>query len=70
MSSQTRNIQRLSADPTKWPRWGPGALCKVFMGYGWASGVWKGLAGARGAVWLSKEGRMVYVGDARNVRAA
>lgn len=62
------NIQRLSASPTSWPSWGPGALCKVFMGYGWASGTWEGLQGGAGRVWLSKERRTVFVRDARNVR--
>jgi hypothetical protein len=68
MSSRTPDHQRLAASPTSWPSWPRGTPCKVFMGYGWASGAWDGLQGQRGAVWLAKEQRMVFCGDARNVR--
>jgi hypothetical protein len=62
--------QRLAGKPTSWPSWPRGTACRVYMGHGWASGVWDGLQGRSGAVWVGKDQRMVYVGDARNVRAA
>ncbi len=59
---------RLAASPTKWPSWTLGRACKVFMGYGWASGTWEGLQGGCGRVRLPKDQRTVIVRDARNVR--
>jgi hypothetical protein len=68
MPKPTPDHQRLARSPTSWPSWPRGTACKVFMGYGWASGTWDGLQGARGAIWLGKEQRTVYCDDARNVR--
>lgn len=68
MPKATPDHQRLASKPTSWPSWPRGTPCKVFMGYGWASGTWDGLQGQRGAVWLGKEQRMVFCDDARNVR--
>lgn len=70
MSSRTSEQERLAQNPEKWPSWPRGTACKVFMGAGWASGTWQGLEGVRGAVWLGKAQRTVYVADARNVRRA
>ena len=60
---------RLASSPTRWPSWAPGRACKVFMGYGWASGAWEGLQGSYGRVRLPKDQRTVIVRDARNVKA-
>lgn len=59
---------RLASSPTSWPLWAPGRPCKVFMGYGWATGTWEGLQGACGRVRLPKDQRTVIVRDARNVQ--
>jgi len=61
-------VNRLAADPTKWPQKPRGAACKVYMGSQWASGTWQGMQGDRGAVWVGKEQRLVLVADCRNVR--
>jgi hypothetical protein len=68
MPKPTPDHQRLAGSPTSWPVWPRGAACKVFMGYGWASGTWDGLQGAAGRVWLGKEQRTVIVRDARNLK--
>lgn len=68
MPKPTPDHQRLAGSLTSWPAWGRGAPCRVYMGYGWASGTWDGLHGASGRVWLPKERRIVFVRDARNLR--
>lgn len=68
MPKPTPDHQRLASSPTSWPAWPRGAACKVFMGYGWASGTWDGVQGAAGRVWLGTEQRTVIVRDARNLK--
>ncbi len=69
MPKATPDHQRLAGSTTSWPSLPRGAACKVYMGYGWASGTWDGLQGPCGRVWLGKEQRTVIVRDARNVKA-
>ena len=47
---------------------GPWSRLQGLHGLPLATGTWDGLQGHRAAIWVGKEQRMVYVGDARNVR--
>jgi hypothetical protein len=65
-----RDADRLARRPDQWPPLSRGAAVKVYMGCQWVSGAWHGMQGRSAAVWVGRDQRMVYVGDARNVRAA